>query len=87
MKTDSFIYTLKAPKLFGTAIQRKNKKTWIKLKLQPKDLKSLRHTFATEHVERGVPVDVLRKWMGHTPNSRTLDGVYLHRKSTAEFMA
>ena len=51
-----------------------------------KDLKSLRHTFATYHAERGVPLDVLRAWMGHAKDSRVLDRVYLHRTSTARFM-
>lgn len=51
-----------------------------------KDLKSLRHTFATYHAERGVPLDVLRPWMGHALDSRVLDRIYVHRKSTARFM-
>ncbi len=51
-----------------------------------KDLKSLRHTYATYHAERGVPLDVLRAWMGHARDSRVLDRIYLHRASTARFM-
>lgn len=51
-----------------------------------KDLKSLRHTYATYHAERGVPLDVLRVWMGHARDSRVLDRIYLHRKSTSRFM-
>lgn len=51
-----------------------------------KDLKSLRHTFATYHAERGVPLDVLRGWMGHARDSRVLDRIYLHRASTAGHM-
>jgi integrase len=51
-----------------------------------KDLKSLRHTYATYHAERGVPLDVLRVWMGHAKDSRVLDRIYLHRASTARFM-
>lgn len=51
-----------------------------------KDLKSLRHTYATYHAERGVPLDVLRVWMGHAKDSRVLDRIYVHRASTARFM-
>ncbi len=51
-----------------------------------KDLKSLRHTYATYHAERGVPLDVLRVWMGHARDSRVLDRIYLHRASTARYM-
>lgn len=51
-----------------------------------KDLKSLRHTYATYHAERGVPLDVLRIWLGHAKDSRVLDRIYLHRASTARFM-
>ena len=51
-----------------------------------KDLKSLRHTYATYHAERGVPLDVLRVWLGHAKDSRVLDRIYLHRASTARFM-
>lgn len=51
-----------------------------------KDLKSLRHTFASYHAERGVPLDVLRVWMGHARDSRVLDRIYVHRASTARFM-
>lgn len=54
--------------------------------LPTRDLKSLRHTFATYHAERDVPLDVLRGWLGHSPDSRTLDRYYLHRASTARFM-
>lgn len=51
-----------------------------------RDLKSLRHTYATYHVERGVPLDVLRRWLGHARDSRTLDHYYIHRASTSRFM-
>lgn len=51
-----------------------------------KHLKALRHTFATYHAERGVPLDVLRAWMGHARDSRVLDRIYVHRASTSRFM-
>jgi integrase len=54
--------------------------------LPARDLKSLRHTFATYHAERGVPLDVLRTWLGHARTSRTLDRYYIHRRSTARYM-
>jgi integrase len=50
------------------------------------DLKSLRHTFATFHAERGVPIDVLSRWMGHAPGSTVLLRYYVHRRSTARYM-
>jgi site-specific recombinase XerC len=54
--------------------------------LPVRDLKSLRHTFATYHAERGVPLDVLRRWLGHSLDSRTLDRYYIHRASTSRYM-
>lgn len=70
-----------------TASLRKRVQAVMKREGLPiRDLKSLRHTFATHHAERGVPLDVLRKWLGHAPDSRTLDRYYLHRASTARFM-
>jgi integrase len=52
----------------------------------PKDLKAFRHTFASRWAEKDVPLDVLRAWCGHTPSSRTLEAVYIHRTSTARYM-
>jgi len=65
-----------------TRVKRATAKTGHPLK----NLKALRHTYITYHAERGVPLDVLRQWVGHTKDSRTLDRVYLHRASTSRFM-
>lgn len=43
-----------------------------------KDVKSLRHTFATRHASRGVPMWQLKKFMGHTPESTILESLYVH---------
>lgn len=51
-----------------------------------KDLKSLRHTFATHHAKRGVPMHILRIWMGHARDSRVLERIYVHLDSTASYM-
>lgn len=71
---------------FNTSLMGRVRRATAPLGLPLKNLKALRHTFATYHAERGVPLDVLRKWMGHAKDSRTLDRVYVHRASTARFM-
>src|SRR3990167_1560392 len=71
---------------FTASLLCRVKKVIIRLSLPRRDLKSLRHTYCTHHAERGVPVDVLRGWLGHARNSRTLEAYYLHRPSTARFM-
>ena len=71
---------------FNTSLMGRIRRATAPLGLPLKNLKALRHTFATYHAERGVPLDVLRKWMGHAKDSRTLDRVYVHRASTARFM-
>ena len=81
------LFTTKTARNFNTHLYRQMKVARKNLKLPMRDLKSLRHTFATKHVERGVvPIDVLRTWMGHAPDSRTLENLYSHREFTAQFM-
>lgn len=56
------------------------------------DIKSLRHTFATYHAGRyirgegGPPMEELRRWLGHAPDSRVLERVYVHATSSDRFM-
>lgn len=38
----------------------------------------LRHTFTTNAVQKGVSIDVLREYLGHSPSSRILEEVYNH---------
>ena len=38
----------------------------------------LRHTFISNCVMRGVPIEVLREYVGHAKNSTTLESYYLH---------
>lgn len=71
---------------FTASLRKRVQSSMARAGLPIRDLKSLRHTFATYHAERGVPLDVLRPWLGHTRDSRTLDRYYLHRASTARFM-
>jgi integrase len=71
---------------FTASLRKRVQSAMARAGLPVRDLKSLRHTFATYHAERGVPLDVLRGWMGHARDSRTLDRYYLHRASTARFM-
>lgn len=71
---------------FTASLRKRVQTRMLRAGLPVRDLKSLRHTFATYHAERGVPLDVLRRWMGHARDSRTLDRYYLHRASTARFM-
>lgn len=55
-------------------------------------LKPLRHTFATYHADRylrgegGPPMEELRRWMGHAPDSRVLERLYVHVVSNERFM-
>lgn len=51
-----------------------------------KKLKSLRHTFATWIMEKDVPIDVAKAWMGHSKNSTMLEAVYTHRKSAVQYV-
>lgn len=56
------------------------------------DYKHLRHTFATYMAAfggpdgKGVPIHVLREWMGHAPGSRVLEEVYLHLSETSQYV-
>lgn len=73
-------------KVWYNEIQRRVIGTWRKhIRSSPKMLKSLRHTWLTEQIERGVPEDVLLQWAGHSPGSTILRRHYLHRKSTARY--
>ncbi len=81
------LFSNEIPKSFGRHLYQKVMRLREKIENVPhRDLKALRHTFATWHVERGVPIDVLRQWMGHARDSRILEKLYSHRKSTAQFM-
>lgn len=71
---------------FTASLRKRVQSSMKRAGLPIRDLKSLRHTFATYHAERGVPLDVLRGWLGHARDSRTLDRYYLHRASTSRFM-
>ncbi len=54
------------------------------------DFKHLRHTYATYMAAyggpdgKGVPERVLREWMGHSAESRILEKIYLHIKTTSQ---
>lgn len=76
----------RSAQVFTVLLRRHVLRAQAALGLRPLAVKSLRHTFATFHAERDVPIDVLRSWMGHTADSRVLDRVYLHRGSTARYM-
>lgn len=41
-----------------------------------------RHTYASLCDRAGVNKDILKRAVGHTPKSQTLDEVYLHPKAT-----
>lgn len=71
---------------FTSSLRDRVRRATASAGLPLKHLKALRHTFATYHAERGVPLDVLRRWMGHAPDSRVLDRIYVHRASTARYM-
>jgi len=64
------------------------KAAWEKLmpKMPRKDLYSIRHTFATRHLEAGVSELVLQRWMGHTRGSKVLAEVYDHVEKTGSAM-
>lgn len=46
-----------------------------KYHISPHDL---RHTFISNAVMKGVPIEVLREYVGHAKNSTTLESYYLH---------
>jgi integrase len=81
-----FKFSFETPRKFSSAIGKRVRRAFERLELEPKDCKSLRHTFATYHVNRDVPMIQLRKWMGHAPGSRTLEAIYDHAESSAEWM-
>lgn len=81
-----FPSSYKSAQVFTVLLRRHVLRAQAALGIRPLAVKSLRHTFATFHAERDVPIDVLRRWMGHTDDSRVLDRVYLHRGSTARYM-
>jgi len=76
----------RSAQVFTVLLRRHVLRAQATLGLRSLHVKSLRHTFATFHAERDVPIDVLRAWMGHAPDSRVLDRVYLHRGSTSRYM-
>jgi integrase len=84
--TQVFPTPYRSAQVFTVLLRRHVLRAQAALGLRPLAVKSLRHTFATFHAERDVPIDVLRGWMGHTADSRVLDRVYLHRGSTARYM-
>lgn len=84
--TPIFPTSYRSAQVFTVLLWRKVSRVQGQLGLRTLHVKALRHTFATYHAERDVPIDVLRKWMGHAPDSRVLDRVYLHRGSTSRYM-
>lgn len=46
-----------------------------KFNVSPHDL---RHTFTTNAVQKGISIDVLREYLGHSKTSKTLEQYYLH---------
>ena len=41
-------------------------------------IKDLRHTFATRCFESGIPIEVYKRWLGHSKTSRMTEAVYTH---------
>lgn len=41
-------------------------------------VKDLRHTFATRCYESGIPIEVYKRWLGHSKTSRMTEAVYTH---------
>ncbi len=69
-----------------TQVCKRLKQAFKSLDIPPKTTKGLRHTFTTYHAKRGVPMHILRQWMGHAPSSRILESIYTHISDTSEFM-
>ena len=65
-----------------TAIQKEVVKIQQKLSF-PFSLHILRHTFATNCVERGVNIKVVQKWLGHKDLSTT-EKIYTHISTAFE---
>ena len=61
---------------------RKSASSRILTKLATYTPYTTRHTYASLCDRAGVNKDILKRAVGHTPKSKTLDEVYLHPKAT-----
>jgi len=88
MKSDTKrIFSQEIPEPFGSNFGKRVRRVRRKLKLEERaPCKDLRHTFITDCVEKGVPFDVIRNWIGHSKDSRTLEKRYAHRRDSRKFM-
>lgn len=76
-------------KSWGNQFLKVVKKAQVTLGLPHRDVKSIRHTFATRWAKKwvlsggreGVPMDILRMWLGHAHGSRVLEKVYAKWRS------
>lgn len=78
---------------FATAFLRRVKEAQARAGQEPPmDIKSLRGTWATYHARRyvegrgGPPMEELRRWGGWARDSRVLERLYIHAKSSGLYM-
>lgn len=78
---------------FGTVFLRRVKAAQARAgQVPPMDIKSLRGTWATYHARRyvegrgGPPMEELRRWGGWARDSRVLERLYIHAKSSGQYM-
>lgn len=55
------------------------------LKMPSKQIKALRATFFDFWYNKGVPLDILKKWAGHSPGSTMIINLYSTNESTPKF--
>lgn len=78
---------------FAANLLKRVHKAQVRLELPGRlSIKHLRHTFATRHAQRyldgegGPPMEALRQWLGHSPDSRTLERLYVHTETSSLYM-
>jgi integrase len=78
---------------FAANLLKRVHKAQVKLGFKDRlSIKHLRHTFATRHAQRflegegGPPMGVLRSWLGHAKDSRTLERLYIHAETSDLYM-
>lgn len=79
---DYFVFGGKSP-LSPTSINRHKHKACVKGNIKEITNHEFRHSYATRMINKGIPIDVISKNLGHSSISITLD-VYVHKKKRCE---
>jgi site-specific recombinase XerD len=71
---------------YSSGLYKRVKKARALAGLPMKELKALRHTFATEQIEKGVPIWQVGPWLGHVKGSPITAQVYNLAEGEAELI-